>query len=255
MRIVLPEPLARQEGRLAALQARVESDPGFAAEVDALLAEREKSAAAEQAQSRLEARARVYKRTRPARYTQATVDGLHEQQNPSGKVTRWFESGAQQLVLAGPSGHGKSHAAWAVTNQAAAAGLYVVGWNVPDLVDSLGRPGAHDRFDEVRSAERERVEQRLMDADVVLLDDLGAEDAAGWWRGLVYRIVDHRLTEGLRTVVTFNAATHEEAGETIARRYDDRVLSRLYENAWWGWVQGVSLRKAYPVPPFEGGAQ
>lgn len=252
--IAMPEHLTA-DGRLAALQDRIANDPEFAAQVEADMESREKAAAQELVQRRQEARARVYQRSRPARYASADLGGLHPQQDPGQKVTRWAGSGAQQLVLVGPSGHGKSHAAWAVANRAAADGLYVIGWNVTDLMDALARPDVHDRFDDTRSAERERIEGRVMDADLLLLDDLGAEDTVGWFKTLVYRIVDTRLGAGRRTIVTFNAATTEESGEVLTGRYGDRVRTRLYENAWWCWVQGESLRKGHPVPPFnEGGA-
>lgn len=253
MTSLIPDHIANNPRLQTTLQA-LASDPVRAARAGMALADPDLG---EQAELRRRRRAATYQRSRPGRYATADLPELMPQQNPDAKVTRWLDGPAQQLVLAGPSGRGKSHAAWAVTNTASNGGMFVVGWQVADLTAHLAPPGVHDRYDEVRSDRREKTETRLFSAELLLLDDLGREDGGprmSWWHTLLFRVVDHRLNEGLRTIVTFNAADHSGAGQVLSSRYGDHLYTRLVENAWWVWVDGQQLRRSAPVPPWtEGG--
>lgn len=119
----------------------------------------------------------------------------------------------RNLVLVGPTGTGKTHAAVAVARQ-----LHGEGWElqftpVVELLDEL-RPGG----DEGALA-------RYMAASLLLLDDLGSERPTEWTGERLYALVNRRWLEERPTVVTSNLAPDE-----LEAALGSRTYSRLVGN-------------------------
>jgi DNA replication protein DnaC len=135
------------------------------------------------------------------------------------------------LVLMGPFGSGKTHLAAAIANYWEAEGslsLFVV---VPDLLDYLrstfnpSSPISYDRlFEEIRSA------------NLLVLDDLGAQNATPWAREKLFQLLNHRYNAELATVVT----TSVDLGEI-----DPRIRTRLLDKRLCT-ICGIT------APPFHG---
>ena len=132
------------------------------------------------------------------------------------------------LVLVGGVGCGKTHLLAACANELLARGrhpLYVV---VPDFLDYL-RAAYED--DEEFGGERADVSERMRQAiraDVLLLDDLGAEKRTAWTDERLYMVLNARYNAGTPTVVATNLPP--DAGvveERIASRLRDVALSRV----------------------------
>lgn len=107
-------------------------------------------------------------------------------ENPSG----W-------LVLQGQNGCGKTHLAGAVANRALQRGLSVFFAVVPDLLDYLRAsfaPGRELPYDELFDLVR--------NADLLVLDDFGAQSATPWAQEKLYQVVNYRHLAGLPTIVT-----------------------------------------------------
>ncbi len=121
------------------------------------------------------------------------------------------------LVFTGPFGCGKTHLAAAIGNHRVNQGertLFVV---VPDLLDHLRATFAPEsatsydqRFEEVRNA------------TLLILDDLGVENATPWAKEKLYQIFNHRYNAHLPTVITMNPPVEEA---------DPRLRSRMYDLA------------------------
>lgn len=61
----------------------------------------------------------------------------------------------------------------------------------------------------------------LMEADVVVLDDLGQQNIGNkWLEDILFRLLDHRMQAGLMVIVTSNVRTGQ-------LNFDDRVADRL----------------------------
>jgi DNA replication protein DnaC len=127
------------------------------------------------------------------------------------------------LVLLGPYGCGKTHLAAAIANQREAMGepsLFVV---VPDLLDYLrstfnpSSPISYDRlFEEIRSS------------NLLVLDDLGAQNATPWAREKLFQLVNHRYNAELATVITSSAdANMSEIDARIRTRLLDKRLCTI----------------------------
>lgn len=121
----------------------------------------------------------------------------------------------RNLVLIGPTGTGKTHAAIAVAREAHAKGLSVVVLPVVELLDLLRPTGGGD----------EHAMRRLMDVDRLVLDDLGAEKATDWTQERMYALVNRRWLEERPTIVTTNL--EPEVLRTEEQGVGERLFSRL----------------------------
>lgn len=117
------------------------------------------------------------------------------------------------LLLMGGYGSGKTHLAAAIANEVLKRGIVPLFVTVPDLLDHLratyapGSPQPYsERFEEVRTA------------PVLILDDLGTENATPWALEKLFQLLNHRYVARLPTVIT----TNQELD-----RLDPRLRSRL----------------------------
>ncbi|RJL22041.1 ATP-binding protein [Bailinhaonella thermotolerans] len=212
------------------------------------------AALAEAARDRAVYRRRRYENEmRPPAYADASTRNLLKQQDPGGRLSGWLGSPHRNLLVMGPSGHGKSHAAYAITNAAIDAGLWVEAWYVPDLVAALSPPEAHERRDPDRAAQRERRMERVQECDLLLLDDLGREPATPHiherWRSQLTTILTHREGARLRTIVTANAE-ERATGTRVLEPYGAPVITRLRGDCIGAWIEGDCLRVEAAWNPF-----
>ncbi|WP_176955565.1 ATP-binding protein [Sinosporangium album] len=185
-----------------------------------------------------------------ADYAAAAVETLTPDQDPGGRVSGWLESGSRTLLIAGENSRGKTWSAFAVGNQAAAVAplpMWVVAWNSADL-DAALRPS---------SPNCDKVMEHASECDLLILDDLGAEKVTEWTLEQLYRIVDARVRNRRRLVVTTNLPYDERgfSGSTapagpvtpnLVGRYGHRITERLIHEATMVRVTGPSWRR--PVP-------
>jgi DNA replication protein DnaC len=118
------------------------------------------------------------------------------------------------LILQGTYGCGKTHLAAAIGNERLEQGDLVLFVTAPDLLDHLRGsygPGAESydqTFDRVRQA------------DVLILDDLGVENPSEWAKEKLFQLLNYRYNERLSTVITTN---------TDLDMLDPRLRSRMLD--------------------------
>lgn len=132
------------------------------------------------------------------------------------QIARGNLSGGNFLVLAGPTGVGKTHLALAIAWEWFDDGFSVLFSRVDDLLDRLRRGyddgSYHLTLDLLRRC------------GLLVLDDLGAEHAKDWAGEKVDRIVDWRYIDRMPLVITTNAKS-EDLAPRIASRLADRGCS------------------------------
>lgn len=253
-------------GKLAAARARVAAETP--AEAEAARRRDDAEALAEQAVVRNQNRRARYVESRPTEYADASLDRLLPQQDPGGRGRGWLTSTAKNALIMGPSGHGKTSLAYAIGNAAVESGLWVEAWSVLELVQTLAPLPAHARGDENRSRRQENTLDWAKTCDLLILDDLGPEEAGGFvaerWRAQLLDILTARDgAPRCRTIVTVNGGTtadqptdeakaqvRRDAAATIAARYSARAATRLQRECLGVWVEGECLRKSATWDPF-----
>jgi DNA replication protein DnaC len=125
------------------------------------------------------------------------------------------------LILRGNFGCGKTHLAAAIANYRADLGDPVLFVVVPDLLDHLRAtfnpqsPVSFDsRFETVRTA------------PLLILDDLGTQNASPWAREKLFQILNYRYSARLPTVITTNLSP-DDIEARLRSRLTDSDISRV----------------------------
>jgi DNA replication protein DnaC len=266
-----------QTASFAAALARVNAETPE--EIAAAIARDHEEAFRRDEAERTANRRRRYEEARPKVYATATYATLVAQQDPDGKGSRWLASGHKNALLVGPSGHGKTHLAYAIGNDAVDRGLWVEAWPVSELFQALAPLPVHAQRDEVRSLRQENTFDGVKGCDLLILDDLGAEAGSGYVADRNIQILTDILTARdanpkCRMVITLNgdrtahlvddppgtegAKSREDkvrevklaAANSIAGRYGARVATRLQNDMIGIWVEGECFRQAGTWDPF-----
>ena len=124
------------------------------------------------------------------------------------------------LVFEGSTGSGKTHLAAAIVNAIIERGSpakYVSALNIPDML-------RNERFqdDDAESGTFEA----LLEAPVLVIDDLGAQQATNWIDSKIDQLLTHRFNGRMPTVVIL-AKSALDMQERIALKLDDPGLSKI----------------------------
>jgi len=151
--------------------------------------------------------------TVPRKYQGADVENFEPVVRDG--LVRWAdraESGVNLLIF-GPVGTGKTHAAFAAARQMFERGAYFARWPEYRLKAGL----------DYRDPEGARlVRDEVCCTRLLVLDDLGAHKPNDWWVGEVFGIVEHRWEDDLPTIVTTNLDPPH-----LAEAIGERTYSRL----------------------------
>jgi DNA replication protein DnaC len=137
------------------------------------------------------------------------------------------------LYFCGGVGTGKTHLAVAVMNEVMqrkrVPSLFVT---VPEFLDNLREaymiPGRD--LDEWMDA--------VKNADLLVLDDLGAEKPNPWVRERLFVVVNHRYREALPTIFTSNIGPRD-----LASQLGERTASRIIAMCDWISLEGEDYRE------------
>jgi DNA replication protein DnaC len=137
----------------------------------------------------------------------------------------WYAEG-RGLLLVGEHGCGKTHLAAACVNALVRKFYSALFVSVPDYLEQLR---AHYRIEQHGGYSAEDLEDFAGRADLLVLDDLGAErlladERGDWIRDRLHALVDRRYRRELPTVITTNC----DEGQ-LERRCGYRILRRLNE--------------------------
>ncbi len=129
------------------------------------------------------------------------------------------------LLLLGGYGCGKSHLAAAIANEVISLGVPTLFLTVPDLLDwlrySYDAPDTtfEQRFEEIRNI------------PLLVLDDLGTQNATSWAQEKLFQILNHRYLHRLPLVVTSNQDLAEIEGRIRSRLQDADLVTVAKINA------------------------
>lgn len=133
------------------------------------------------------------------------------------------------LLIYGPKGNGKTHMVAGIAHQAEVAGLTVAWINGKEWLRSIGSMEAGEREEQIRLACR---------ADLLIIDDLGADRMTGPRAGWLFTVVDAFYRKNKPTAFTTNYNPGELPGRLTPEKRDgedsdcldgERIMDRIAE--------------------------
>ena len=188
----------------------------------------------------------------PRERTQLTQARSIAQQYVDGFVQEGGGFRQSGLLFLGPPGVGKTHLAVGalveLTERYMVHGRFVEFTSLIHQIQATFDPGSPESKREILDP--------LMDAELLVLDELGAQQSTPWVRDILYLIINHRYTRQLPTVFTTNYRLDEtpkqpapagrssldrgadpegsqaiQEGIPLSSRLPAMLVSRLYEMA------------------------
>lgn len=179
-----------------------------------------------------QAQARLFRLSNLQAFSQMTLEtfktegrmGLGDQQVSSLQVAHNQASHFSQnptgwLLFMGTYGSGKTHLAAAIANKVIELGFPTLFLTVPDLLDWL-----RYSYGSLESSFEERFEE-IRNIRLLVLDDLGTQNATPWAEEKLYQILNHRYTHRLPTVITTNQELIEIEGRIRSRLQDPDLVT------------------------------
>ncbi len=144
---------------------------------------------------------------------------------------RHFSAKTQDsFLLVGSTGLGKTHLSTATAVAIIEKGYEVVYKTVQSMLDDFEREQfGKGTYEDIRM---------YYEADLLIVDDLGAEMATQFTISCIYNVVNMRINNGKPTIMSTNLSQKE-----LRERYADRITSRLFGEYKPLLFSGVDIRR------------
>ena len=128
-----------------------------------------------------------------------------------------FDLNSYSILMMGETGLGKTHLSLSIAGEVLKKGYGVVYGSVQNLFANIEKEhfGRSDDSDGT-------TEKMLLDCDLLILDDLGAEFTTNFTVATLNNILNTRLLESKPTIISTNLTLGE-----LQKRYSERITSRI----------------------------
>lgn len=127
-----------------------------------------------------------------------------------------FTKKAQSLIMYGGTGLGKTHLSLAIANVVIERGYDVYYGSIQSIMEKLER----EHFGRKNTEESEKDD--IINADLLIIDDLGVEFVTQFTTAALHDLLNSRMLKGLPTIISTNLEMEE-----IYEKYTQRIASRL----------------------------
>jgi len=130
------------------------------------------------------------------------------------------------LLFMGPAGVGKTHLAVSIVRGLVEKGFACIFWEFGELLKKI-----QDSYSPISKTSELKVLAPIYEADVLVLDELGATVPTDWVRDTMYQIINKRYNDNKLTVFTTNYEDKPGPNNqaTLEERISARLRSRLRE--------------------------
>ncbi|HEV3467976.1 MAG TPA: ATP-binding protein [Pyrinomonadaceae bacterium] len=160
--------------------------------------------------------------------------------NYAFRLVREYPAVERGLLLTGPVGVGKTHLAVAILHGLVEKGVPCLFYEFGALLKEI-----QDSYNPVSNSSELRVLAPVYQAEVLVLDELGASKPTDWVRDTMMQIIGNRYNDKKLTIFTTNYldARRHPSEETLEDRIGVRLRSRLYEMCRTVQIDGEDYRK------------
>lgn len=136
--------------------------------------------------------------------------------NSCKKYAENFDTDSTSLYFYGRTGLGKTHLSLAIANEAIKKGYNVLYGSVINFLNKMEK----EKFGRIEASVD--TEELLIDADLLILDDLGAEFSTAYTVSALYNVINSRVARGVPTIISSNLDLEE-----LKSRYPESIASRI----------------------------
>src|SRR5437762_7792099 len=149
------------------------------------------------------------------------------------------------LLLSGPVGVGKTHLAVSILKLLSVRGFSCLFYEFGSLLKEI-----QDSYNPNTKSSELSVLKPVFDADVLVLDELGASKPTDWVRDTMAHVINTRYNNRRLTIFTTNYLDERinDREETLEDRIGVRLRSRIYEMCSTVKISGEDYRKRADRP-------
>lgn len=128
-----------------------------------------------------------------------------------------FSRSSDSLLMIGKTGVGKTHLSISIAKTVTSNGFTCAYGSVLNFLYDIEK----EHFG--RGEQGRDTMAALLDADLLVLDDLGTENYTQFYEAALYNIINTRINTGKPTIVSTNLSTKE-----LYDKYNERIISRIF---------------------------
>ena len=143
-------------------------------------------------------------------------DKMREILNFCKDYAKEFDTNSYSVLMMGQTGLGKTHLSLAIAGEVIKKGYSVLYNSAQNIFNTLQK----ERFGKTDS--NGAYEAMVLECDLLVIDDLGAEFVTQFTNAALYNIINTRINSGLPTIISTNMSLVE-----IEKQYSSRISSRF----------------------------
>ena len=162
--------------------------------------------------------------------------------NYAFRLVREYPAVDRGLLFMGTVGVGKTHLAVAILRGLAEKGVGCLFYEFGSLLKEI-----QDSYNPISQTSELKVLAPVYEAEVLVLDELGAGKPTDWVRDTMMQVINRRYNDKRLTIFTTNYldARRAQTDETLEDRIGVRLRSRLFEMCKTVQIDGDDYRKRF----------